>query len=74
MDPRIEQILLAQAANEAEQGPRLSDSTAAGAALGGGGGKALEEGIESVQGVQAQEGSEIRKDILKEAAIAGAGE
>jgi len=45
-----------------------------GAALGGGGGKALEEGIESLQGVQAQEGSEIGKDILKEAAIAGAGE
>ena len=36
MDPRLEQILLAQAANEAEQGPRLSDSTAAAAALGGG--------------------------------------
>ena len=36
MDPRLEQILLAQAANEAEQGPRLSDSVAAGAALGGG--------------------------------------
>ena len=45
-----------------------------GAALGGGGGKALEEGIESFQGVQAQEGSEVGKDILKEAAIAGAGE
>ena len=36
MDPRLEQLLLAQAANEAEQGPRLGDSVAAAAALGGG--------------------------------------
>lgn len=36
MDPRLQQLLLAQAANEAEEGPRLSDSLAAGAALGGG--------------------------------------
>jgi len=36
MDPRLEQLLLAQAANEAEEGPRLGDSVAAGAALGGG--------------------------------------
>ena len=37
MDPRIEQVLLAQAAQEAEQGPRLSDMVA----LGAGGGAAL---------------------------------
>ncbi len=37
MDPRIEQVLLAQAAQEAEQGPRLSDLVA----LGAGGGAAL---------------------------------
>ena len=37
MDPDIEQILLAQAAREAEQGPRLSDVVA----LGAGGGAAL---------------------------------
>lgn len=46
MDPRLEQLLLAQVANEAEQGPRLSDSVAAGAAIGGGlgvlGGSALQ--------------------------------
>jgi len=36
MDPKIEQILMAKAAQEAEEGPRLSDSTAAAAALGGG--------------------------------------
>ena len=36
MDSKIEQILMAQAAREAEEGPRLSDSVAAGAALGGG--------------------------------------
>ena len=45
-----------------------------GAAIGGGGGKAIEEGIESFQGVQAQEGMDIAKDIGKEALIAGAGE
>jgi hypothetical protein len=37
MDPRIEQVLLAQAAQEAEQGPRLSDMVA----LGAGGGAAM---------------------------------
>lgn len=37
MDPNIEQVLLAQAAREAEQGPRLSDMVA----LGAGGGAAL---------------------------------
>ena len=37
MDPNIEQVLLAQAAQEAEQGPRLSDMVA----LGAGGGAAL---------------------------------
>lgn len=37
MDPRIEQVLLAQASQEAEQGPRLSDMVA----LGAGGGAAL---------------------------------
>lgn len=37
MDPRIEQVLLAQAAKEAEEGPRLSDLVA----LGAGGGAAL---------------------------------
>ena len=37
MNPDIEQILLAQAAREAEQGPRLSDVVA----LGAGGGAAL---------------------------------
>ena len=37
MDPRIEQVLLAQAAQEAEQGPRLSDMVD----LGAGGGAAL---------------------------------
>ena len=37
MNPDIEQILLAQAAREAEQGPRLSDAIAVGA----GGGAAL---------------------------------
>ena len=37
MDPRIEQVLLAQAAQEAEQGPRLRDMVA----LGAGGGAAL---------------------------------
>jgi len=37
MNPDIEQILLAQAAREAEQGPRLSDVIA----LGAGGGAAL---------------------------------
>ena len=47
---------------------------AIGAAIGGGGGKAVEEGIESFQGVQAQEGIDIAKDIGKEALIAGAGE
>ena len=45
-----------------------------GATIGGGGGKAIEEGIESFQGVQAQEGMDIAKDIGKEALIAGAGE
>ena len=45
-----------------------------GAAIGGGGGKAVEEGIESFQGVQAQEGMDIAKDIGTEALIAGAGE
>ena len=34
MDPRIEQVLLAQAAQEAEQGPRLSDMVALGAGTG----------------------------------------
>ena len=33
MDPRIEQVLLAQAAQEAEQGPRLSDMVALGAGV-----------------------------------------
>ena len=37
MDPRLEQVLLAQAAQEAEQGPRLSDMVA----LGAGGGAAM---------------------------------
>ena len=37
MNPDIEKILLAQAAREAEQGPRLSDAVA----LGAGGGAAL---------------------------------
>lgn len=37
MNPDIEQILLAQASREAEQGPRLSDAVA----LGGAGGAAL---------------------------------
>ena len=37
MNPDIEQILLAQAAREAEDGPRLSDVVA----LGAGGGAAL---------------------------------
>ncbi|MAO21246.1 MAG: hypothetical protein CMJ25_10890 [Phycisphaerae bacterium] len=37
MDPRIQQVLLAQAAQEAEEGPRLSDMVA----LGSGGGAAL---------------------------------
>lgn len=36
MDPRIEQVLLAQAAKEAEDGPRLSDMVALG--VGGGAG------------------------------------
>lgn len=45
-----------------------------GATLGGGGGKALEETIESAQGVQAQELSDIAKDVGKEALISGAGE
>ena len=45
-----------------------------GAAIGGGAGKATEEGIEALQGVQAQAGSEIAKDIAKEALISGAGE
>jgi len=36
MDPRIEQVLLAQAAQEAEQGPRLSDMVALGAGGGAG--------------------------------------
>lgn len=36
MDPRIEQVLLAQAAQEAEDGPRLSDMVALG--VGGGAG------------------------------------
>lgn len=37
MDPRIQQVLLAQAAQEAEEGPRLSDMVAVGV----GGGAAL---------------------------------
>ena len=41
MNPDIEQILLAQAAREAEQGPRLSDVVA----LGAGGGAALLAGL-----------------------------
>jgi len=45
-----------------------------GAAIGGGAGKATEEGIEALQGVQDQAGSEIAKDIAKEALISGAGE
>ncbi len=47
---------------------------AIGAAIGGGGGKAFEEGIEALQGVQAQSGTEVAKDIAKEALISGAGE
>ena len=45
-----------------------------GATFGGGAGKAVEEGIEAFQGVQAQTGSEITKDIIKEGLISGAGE
>ena len=45
-----------------------------GATIGGGAGKAAEEGIEAFQGVQAQTGSEITKDIIKEGLISGAGE
>ena len=45
-----------------------------GAFVGGGTGKAVEEGIESFQGVQAQSGMDIAKDIGTEALIAGAGE
>ena len=45
-----------------------------GATIGGGAGKAAEEGIEALQGVQAQSGTEIAKDIAKEALISGAGE
>ena len=41
MDPRIEQVLLAQAAQEAEQGPRLSDMVALGAGGGAGMGALL---------------------------------
>ncbi len=45
-----------------------------GAGLGGAGGKSVEEATEALQGVQAQEGKEIAKDIAVEGLIAAAGE
>ena len=45
-----------------------------GAGLGGAGGKAAEEATEALQGVQAQEGSEIAKDIAIEGLVSAAGE
>ena len=45
-----------------------------GAGLGGAGGKSVEEATEALQGVQAQEGSEIAKDIAVEGLISAAGE
>jgi hypothetical protein len=45
-----------------------------GAGLGGAGGKSVEEATEALQGVQAQEGKEITKDIAVEGLIAAAGE
>ena len=44
------------------------------AGLGGAGGKAAEEVTEALQGVQAQEGSEIAKDIAIEGLVSAAGE
>ena len=44
---------------------------AAGAAIGAGAGQAVEEGIESLLGLQKQDLGEVGKDILTEAALAG---
>ena len=45
-----------------------------GAAIGAGGGKLVEEGVETLRGTQEQTLGEVGKDALIEAAIAGAGE
>jgi len=47
---------------------------AIGAAIGAGGGKLVEEGVETLRGTQEQTLGEVGKDALVEAAIAGAGE
>jgi hypothetical protein len=51
MNPDIEKILLAQAAREAEQGPKLSDSVALGAGGGAAIGAALGTPINAIQGM-----------------------
>ena len=51
MNPDIEKILLAQAAREAEQGPKLSDSVALGVGGGVALGAALGTPVNAVQGM-----------------------